>query len=519
MDAPKKQPKFTISVLTYTAVEHAKKCVDAILLEKRDDFELILTANGNEAARELFEKYQADHPSVEICVVNHDVNRGFIEPNKLVSDMAKGEYLVLINDDCIPPPGWLDALESPFRKWPSAAISGPKHNASIIMPDCRGNRSTGPLEYIEFSCAMIKMEVIRKHGLFIEGVSFAYGEDASTCLEYRRLGYTLHLVPITVKHAGQQTSKHVPQARQAEIKNHEVMRKRFGHYLHVARRFDYPIRVRRWAAIGDILLLTPCIKALSEKTPTAQIHVECAFPEIFRDNPHVASASNSIWQKPDMQFINLDMAYENAPGVHVIDAYAKALDLDVMPERKLEIFTNETEDEKARSIIQGSLYVAIHVGPCTWTSKNWSYIRWDAVISTLADEGYIPVLVGKGNAAFTPSCNHVDLRDKLTIHETAAVIRLCRFTITIDSLPLHLSQAVGTPTIGLFGATRAEFIATSGSRMVAVESPASHPLSGKRHKIAGLRDVKCTPEENPMLEITVDMVMNAVKELEGVCAK
>lgn len=517
MDAPKKQPKFTISVLTYCAVDHAKKCVDAILAEKRDDFELILTANGNDAAAKLFIEYEGFDNRVKALV--YDKNGGFIEPNKHVASIARGEYLVLVNDDCVPTPGWLDLLESPFRKWPSAAISGPKHNASIIMPDCRGNRSSGPLEYIEFSCAMIKMDVIRKHGLFIKGISFAYGEDASTCLEYRRLGYTLHLVPMTVRHAGQQTSKHVPAAKQSEIANHAVMKKRFSHYLNVTRRFDYPIRVRRWAAIGDILLLTPCIKALAEKNPTAQIHVECAFPEIFRGNPHVASASHSVWQKPDTQFYNLDMAYENRPETHVIDAYAQALELDVMPERKLEIYINEAEEGKALNLLPNSGYVAIHMGPGTWVAKNWPMTRWDALLAYIDGMGLTPVLVGKGNEEFSVGVPHIDLRNKLTIHETAAVIRLCKFTITIDSLPFHLSQAVGTPTIGLFGATRAEYIATSGSPFVAVESNPSHPLSGKRHKVAGAVDVKCTPEENPMLEITIAMVMSAVEKLEAVCVR
>lgn len=517
MDAPKKQPKFTISVLTYCAVEHAKKCVDAILAEKRDDFELILTANGSDAAAGMFLRYEGGDHRVKTVVFG--ANQGFIEPNKHVASIARGEYLVLINDDCVPPTGWLDLLETPFRKWPSAAISGPKHNASIVMPNCHGQRSNGPLEYIEFSCAMIKMEVIRKHGLFIEGISFAYGEDASTCLEYRRLGYTLHLVPLTVKHAGQQTSKHVPAAKQSEIANHAVMKKRFNHYLTVTRRFDYPIRVRRWAAIGDILLLTPAIKTLAEQNPTAQIHVECAFPEIFRGNPHVTSAAHSIWQKPDTQFYNLDMAYENRPETHVVDAYAQALDLDVMPERKLEIYTNESEESKALNLLPNGGYVAIHMGPGTWVAKNWPMTRWDVLLAYIDGMGLTPVLLGKGNEEFPIGAPHIDLRNKLTIHETAAVIRYCKFTITIDSLPLHLSQAVGTPTIGLFGATRAKYLGTDGSQLIAVESPESHPLSGKRHKIAGAVDVKCTPEENPMLEITVDMVLSAVDKLDILCPK
>lgn len=515
MEDRKKQPDFTISVLTYCAIEHAKKCVDAILAEKRDDFELILTANGNEEAKALFIGY--DDPRVKVVV--NETNLGFIEPNKHVASIARGKYLVLINDDCVPPAGWLDALEEPFKKWPSAAVSGPKHNASVLMHDCRGNRSSGALEYIEFSTAMISMKVIRKHGLFIDGISFAYGEDASTCLEYRRLGYTLHLVNITVPHVGQQTSMHVVKAKRSELENHAVMKKRFYHYLHVTRRFDYPIRVRRWAAIGDILLATPCIRKLAEANPTSKIYVECAFPEIFRGNPNVAGCEQSIWQKPDMEFLNLDMAYENRPGVHVIDAYAEALGLNGVVEKRLEIFTNAAEEELAGNFLQEMRAVGVHMGPGTWESKNWPMDRWKRVLEALVSMGLSPVLVGKGNTKMATGTECVDLRDKLSIHETAAVLRRCKFMVTIDSLPMHLAQAVGTPTIGLFGATRAKYLATDGSPFVAVESPETHPFSGKRHKVTGATEVKCSPEENPMLEISVEQVMAAVEQMEDVCAR
>lgn len=514
-----KRPKFSISVLTYWAIEHAIKCVDAILAEKRDDFELILTANGNENVRNLFEAY-AQSDSRVVLVVN-EKNEGFIEPNAHVASIARGDYLVLINDDCIPPRGWLDALEVPFKKWPSAAISGPKHNASILMPDCRGQRSAGPLEYIEFSTAMISMEVIRKHGLFIKGISFAYGEDASTCLEYRRLGYTLHLVDIHVQHAGQQTSKHVKEAKESELKNHAVMRKRFHHYLTQTRNFEHPVRIRRWAAIGDILLLTPVIEQFAKENPMNKLHVECAFPEIFRGNPYIESADRSIWQKQNTQFINLDMSYENKPGMHIIDAYAEAMGVEGKFEKKLSLQISDAEHQRAASLLPPiAPCVAIHTGPCTWEGKNWPRARWLGVIADIAASGKMPVIVGKGNNAWTfEAYNVLDLRDKLTIHETAAIISRCELTITIDSLPLHLSQAVGTPTIGLFGITRSRFIATDGSPFIGVESPEEHPLSGKRHKIAGAVEVKCSPEENPMLEITVDQVMKAVEQMESLCAR
>jgi heptosyltransferase-3 len=43
------------------------------------------------------------------------------------------------------------------------------------------------------------------------------------------------------------------------------------------------------------------------------------------------------------------------------------------------------------------------------------------------------------------------LRGRLSLEELASVIRQARFFVGVDSLPMHIAAAVGTPGVALFG--------------------------------------------------------------------
>ena len=47
--------------------------------------------------------------------------------------------------------------------------------------------------------------------------------------------------------------------------------------------------------------------------------------------------------------------------------------------------------------------------------------------------------------------------DNLTVMTTAAILAQCRLLVGIDSGLLHLAGAVGTPTVGVFGAVNPAF--------------------------------------------------------------
>src|SRR3546814_17777391 len=53
--------------------------------------------------------------------------------------MARGEYLVFLNNDTVPQPGWLDPLLRTFAEHPDAGLVG----AQLLSPDGRQQEAGG----------------------------------------------------------------------------------------------------------------------------------------------------------------------------------------------------------------------------------------------------------------------------------------------------------------------------------------------------------------------------------------
>ncbi|MBI5187796.1 MAG: glycosyltransferase family 9 protein, partial [Nitrospirae bacterium] len=99
----------------------------------------------------------------------------------------------------------------------------------------------------------------------------------------------------------------------------------------------------------------------------------------------------------------------------------------------------------------------------------------------------------------------IDLTGRTNIRETSALIKICRLFISTDSGPMHLSQAVGTPTIALFGPTDPAIYGPRGER---------HILIRKSLVCSPCKYYDC-PDAQCMSLIMPDDVCKAVDEMLG----
>jgi heptosyltransferase-1 len=97
-----------------------------------------------------------------------------------------------------------------------------------------------------------------------------------------------------------------------------------------------------------------------------------------------------------------------------------------------------------------------------WESKDWPRERWVRLLRLLRERRpeLHPVLIGApserlANVAIVDSaCVPVtDLTGSVDLWTTAALLERAACAVTLDSAPLHLAIAVGTPTVSLFGPT------------------------------------------------------------------
>lgn len=467
----------TVSVLTFVALEHSKRCIQALLERSTLPYELILTANGNPTAAEYFKSVADQHAHVRVVV--NETNLGFQIPNTHALSLTTTEYFVMLNDDTIVPPRWLESLVEPFTKNPKAALTAPRGTCCALNEKFHGYVG-GRVEYLEASCLMGKTEILKKHGLFSPHLKFAYGEDSDLSLRMQEAGYTIHQANFKlITHIRAATSSKVPGILKIQEENHVYLRKRWGHYLRT-RRFDYPIIVQRMGAHGDVLLLTPVLRALHEQRPHNPIFVRTSVPDVLHGNPNIVRASAGINNPMGAMQINLDGTYEAKPDRHIIEIYAGVVGVDVPRPYKLEIFPGPGDRAWATTKIPDDKWIAIHPGPSTWKGKEWPKDRFEFVAKTLREQGWRVVLVGSADIGIA---NDLDLRGKTSIMQMAAVIARTKLFIGLDSLPMHLSQAVGTPTIGLFGITDPQWISTDGSWFHGVKGTGT--TAGMRHRTVG----------------------------------
>ncbi|MDP2209670.1 MAG: lipopolysaccharide heptosyltransferase II [Bacteroidota bacterium] len=115
-------------------------------------------------------------------------------------------------------------------------------------------------------------------------------------------------------------------------------------------------------------------------------------------------------------------------------------------------------------ILDTSRLIGIAPGS-VWNTKRWTKEGYLQLVRKLISEKYIVCLIG-GNED-VKLCNEIinnttvggviNLSGKLTLLQSAELIRRCRVLITNDSSPVHLAAAVDTPVVAIFGATAPAF--------------------------------------------------------------
>jgi heptosyltransferase-1 len=174
-----------------------------------------------------------------------------------------------------------------------------------------------------------------------------------------------------------------------------------------------------------------------------------------------------------------------ARAVHVVDQYLSLLaPLGVDPgpvefhvpippasTRRMDEFLGE------QGVKRRDLLVAINPGAGR-DNKRWPVEHFRALAERLAQEPNIRILLLWG-----PDEVHMarQIRDGLAarailapptdLHELAAILRRAALMVANDTGPLHLAAALGTPSLGLFGPTRAERNGPYGAHGRGVQSP------------------------------------------------
>jgi lipopolysaccharide heptosyltransferase I len=149
--------------------------------------------------------------------------------------------------------------------------------------------------------------------------------------------------------------------------------------------------------------------------------------------------------------------------VHAVDRYlALAAAVGVVdPVREFRIAVGAGDAAQAARCLDGLPRPRVALHPVArWRTKLWETARWRDMAQRLGREGIGVVLIGGqgdrreaeaiGRGADPPPRN---LAGALSLKSLAALLARVDLLVCVDSGPMHVASAVGTPVLALFGAT------------------------------------------------------------------
>jgi len=202
-----KKFKTSIIILTYNNLDYNKICIESIKKYTNCDYEIIVVDNHSTDGTVEWLETQED-----IKVIYNKENLGFPKGCNQGIRIANGEEILLLNNDTIVTPNWLENLKECLYSSEEVAAVGPVTNSCP-------NYQTIPIDYksveemIVFAekynineakkweeklrligyCMLIKKDIVDEIGLLDERFTPGNFEDDDYSLRIRRAGYKLML--------------------------------------------------------------------------------------------------------------------------------------------------------------------------------------------------------------------------------------------------------------------------------------------------------------------------------------
>lgn len=213
--ASHENPDVSIVIPVHNKFEVTYHCLASLLLAyNRASFEVIIVDDGSsDATVDLAEHVQGTH------LLRHDASQGFVHSCNAGGKLARGRYIVMLNNDTEVTLGWIDELLHVFEHFGDVGMAGAKllypngtlqEAGGIVWSNGEpwnygrdGNphepryNYTRQVDYISGACLMLPTPLWIELGGFDEAFAPAYFEDTDLAFRVRERGLKTVYTPFS----------------------------------------------------------------------------------------------------------------------------------------------------------------------------------------------------------------------------------------------------------------------------------------------------------------------------------
>ena len=206
VDQPVTTPQALTSIIivTFNALEYTKSCLESVERCTPEPHEVIVVDNGSTDGTRQYLR-----PRVSVRLIENRDNRGFPAAANQAIRASRGDRIVLLNNDVIVTPGWLERFAAPrCTRPPDIGLAGPCSNEVSGPQRVDAGYSTladldsfaqqwsaehrGQLEQTDRLvgfCLLVRRELVDRIGLLDERFGIGNFEDDDYCHRARLAGF------------------------------------------------------------------------------------------------------------------------------------------------------------------------------------------------------------------------------------------------------------------------------------------------------------------------------------------
>jgi len=210
-------PKVSIIVLNWNGKKFLKNCLGSLAQLTYPQVEIIVVDNNSEDGSQEFVKanYQ------KVILIENKKNYGFAKGNNIGFEVSKGDYILILNNDTIVTPNFLNSLMKDFENNPTIACLQPQirlfENKQLLDGVGAFLTFTGFLYHFGYlkdkmqpkynkkmkifsakgACMLLRRKAIEKVGLFDEDF-FIFFEETDLCFRLWLAGYSVMYEPKSI---------------------------------------------------------------------------------------------------------------------------------------------------------------------------------------------------------------------------------------------------------------------------------------------------------------------------------